>query len=65
MLTMISILFGLIGCGEKEHQYGGLRWTEVDSTGQGWTGVWSQFGHCLVIVVGRESTVLISMVVAI
>ena len=32
---------------------GGPRWTEVDTAGQGWTGVWSQFGHRLVIFVGE------------
>ena len=25
----------------------------MDTAGQGWTGVWSQFGHCLVIFVGE------------
>ena len=30
--------------------------TEVDSGGQGWTGVRSIFGHCLVIVVGEGFT---------
>jgi len=29
----------------------------VDSTGQAWTGVWSLFGHCLVIDVGEVLTV--------
>ena len=33
-------------------QDGGLRWTEVDTGRQGWTDVWSQVGHCLVIFVG-------------
>ena len=25
----------------------------MDTVGQGWTGVWSQSGHCLVISVGE------------
>ena len=29
----------------------------MDSGGQGWTGVWSQFGHGLVIFVGERFAV--------
>ena len=34
-------------------QDGGLRWTEVETAGQYWTGGWSLFGHSLVIFVGE------------
>ena len=44
-------------------QYGGLRWTEVDTAGQDWTGIWSQFGHCLVIFVGEGFAVGIECLV--
>ena len=29
----------------------------MDTGGQGWTGVWSQFGHCLVIFAGARIAV--------
>ena len=30
----------------------------MDTAGQGWTGVWSQFGHGLFIVVGEGVAVV-------